>query len=151
MRKVLRIIRYSFFMLNRAFYKGRLPRPSFVYRQTKDENLYAEAHCSLDGYAIVFTPLFLETLELKGPLFLCEVMLHEMAHIAVYASKRYESDEHGDLFKRMCELHGLCPIWCGEEMKWAITEVKNSDALVFSDISKVFHSLFKDLNLSSIN
>ena len=143
MRKVLRIIRYSFFMLNRAFYKGRLPRPSFVYRQTKDENLYAEAHCSLDGYAIVFTPLFIETLEFKGPLFLCNVMLHEMAHLAVYMSNRWEDCDHGENYKKMCELHGLNPFWCGEELGWAETDLQDNTLSVFKEISEYYKEEMK--------
>lgn len=140
LKHIYSTIKYAFFLLNREFYKGRLPRPVFIYsNKTRDEDLYAEAFRFIDNYAIRFFPLFIDTLAERGSLFLCKVLLHEMAHIAVSASRRYDSHVHGELFKIMCELHGLRPIYCGEELGWAETEIEDSSLAVYSEITEFYN------------
>ena len=140
LKHIYSTIKYAFFLLNREFYKGKLPRPAFLYlNKSIDEDLYAEACYQQGRYAIRFYPLFISTLLERGSLFLCTVLLHEMAHIAVFASRRYDPHVHGELFKKMCELHGLRPIYCGEELGWAETEIEDFSLAVYSEITESYN------------
>ena len=76
--------------------------------------------------------------------FLSKVLLHEMAHIANNIMRFYElsstgyENEHGKDFKRICETHGLVPVWCGDDLCWAETELENKEDPAYLDIAEHF-------------
>jgi len=148
---IKKTLRQTFTALNRAFYNGRLPRPSFCIGTLKESaDAYAGTYYNgfLKQFELTFTPLFLEHLQEQGAKRLYETMLHEMSHIACVCQKvnrlsltGYGLDgveAHGQDFKDMCERHGLRAEWCNDAEQWAHTELKDPEHPVFGEIGRIY-------------